>query len=119
MIQAMVFIANTDVDNSVESTGYSTNSYVCNNTNDKVFLLSHQEATTYYGSNDERKTQGTDYAKAQGLYVESNVSEWWLRSPYRGYANYATGVNNVGGIYNGIIVYYTRSGVRPALWIDL
>ena len=36
-------IQTTEVDNSVYSTGYDTNPYVCDNTNDKIFLPSYRE----------------------------------------------------------------------------
>jgi hypothetical protein len=34
----------TNVDNSLDSTGYTYNPFVCENTNDKVYLLSYKEA---------------------------------------------------------------------------
>ena len=111
-------IETTTVDNSVASTGYSSNSYACNNTSDKVFLLSYQEATTYYGSNDARKAQGTDYAKCQGLYVNSNFGYWLLRSSTNDYTSTARVVCSDGSISN-YSVSGTICGVRPALWINL
>ncbi len=55
-------------------------------TYDKVFLLSWSEMqNTAYGfsSNSARQAKGTDYAKCQGLNVDSSneCSEWRLRSP--------------------------------------
>ena len=112
-----IIIETTIVDNSASSTGYSSNSYACGNTSDKLFLLSYEEATTYYSSDRARKAEGTDYAKSQGLYV-NNTSPYWLRSPYddRGYG--ARDVSSVGS-FNNYIVYYTNHGVRPACWINL
>lgn len=108
----------TEVDNSVSSTGHSPNSYACSNTNDKVFLLSYEEATTYYANNTERTAQGTDYAKCQGLQVCNGNGDWWLRSPHYKYAYTHYVVN-----YDGDIDFYrinrTFLGVRPACWINL
>ena len=62
-------IKTTAVDNSVASTGYDSNEFACENTEDKVYLLSYKEATNpLYGlSNDEdRIMQTTDYARANG-----------------------------------------------------
>ena len=115
------FIETTTVDNSAASTGQSSNSNACNNTNDKMFLLSYKEATTYYTSDTARQAKGSDYAKCQGLYPGNNL--WWLRSPYFNYIsddydNYAYYVGNNGGITVSC-VYHTYFGVRPACWINL
>lgn len=115
----------TNVDNSASSTSSSSNSYACSNTNDKMFLLSYKEATTYYSSANLRTATGTDYAKAQGLYVYNSSSStyngnsyYWLRSPYCGNSYYANCVYYDGYISN----YYvgrTSNGVRAACWINL
>ena len=110
----------TKVDNSGESTGYSSNFFACNNTNDKMFLLSNKEIDTYYSSNDETLTQGSDYAKCQGLYVDlsTGYSNWWLRSPFDQQYTYtpyfACCKSNVINY-----VYYNNVGVRPACQINL
>ena len=109
-------IVTTDVDNSVSSTGYSSNSYACENTSDKVFSLSYSEATnSSYGfsSNSTRIAYATGYASAKGVYV-SGGAYYWLRSPYDYYSDSAGDVYDDGGI-NYITVYYTAMGVRPAL----
>ena len=117
------FIETTTVDNSAASTGKSSNSYACNNTNDKMFLLSYTEATTYYSSSSARMAKGTDYAKCQGLYVSKASSSlgnsyWWMRSPLSNSAESAYYSEVDGRIY-GRYVYSTNYGVRPACWINL
>ncbi len=98
-----------------------------NNTTDKVFLLSIDEAKKYFKTDEERKASATAYAKAQGAYVVDNGSCWLLRSP--GYNRiYAACVFHDGGVYEfGYDVYYRRgrddvyaSSIvdRPALWIN-
>src|SRR5574344_48991 len=78
-------IQTTTADNSVASTGYSSNPYACANTSDKVFLLSYAEATSAtYGlsTNASRQLAPSAYAKAQGINTNTNDnSHWWLRSP--------------------------------------
>lgn len=114
-------IDTTEVDNSASSTGKSTNIFACNNTNDKVFLLSYVEATTYYASESARQANGTDYAKCQGLYVRTSgsyvgTSFWWLRSPRSDNAHYTCSASvDDGSMY----VYCNMYGVRPACWINL
>jgi len=116
------------VDNSESSTTYSSRSYVCNNTEDKIFLLSYFEAgNSSYGlgstkeSTTARVTKGSDYAKCQGLYVESSTgcSRWWLRSPSYGADYVAYYVDDYGNKHYDHNVFNTDDGVRPACWITL
>ena len=83
-------IEETTVDNSADSTGIASNPYACENTKEKVFLLSYKESlSSAYGFNTAntnadkaRQKQVTDYAKATGAYASENGNAiWWLRSP--------------------------------------
>ena len=61
-----------------------------NDTEDKVFLLSIEEANRYFKYDSERQCVSTEYAKANGAYTyeidgASNCF-WWLRSQ-GGYSN--------------------------------
>ena len=118
-------IMTTMVDNSTSTTRDSSNSYVCSNTNDNVFLLSFSEATnSSYGLDNPTARQAvcSDYAKAQGLYVNKDYSNgytwgyWWLRSPNSSYANNA---EYAYGYTGSSQVYKTSYGVCPAIWISL
>lgn len=124
-------IMTTLVDNSVASTGYSPNSYVCENTEDKIFLLSYAEATnSAYGFNDDvdREMQTSDYSRATGVYMSTESlcygnGWWWLRSPYDFYSLSVRYVYDYGDVssyvyyYNG--VYSANGGIVPALEIAL
>ena len=119
----------TEVDNSASSTANISNRYVCGNTSDKIFLLSYSEVTTYYSSDNERSTSGSDYAKCQGLYVYpgNDKSTYWLRSPidYADENNNLEYKENTGLVYyDGISTYgnyanYVSEGIRMACWINL
>lgn len=113
-------IVTTTVDNSAASTGYSENPYASSNTSDKVFLLSRAEVKdTAYGitSNSSRLKKATDYANAQGKYVDgTNVGWWWLRSPLSSESDIAHRIKTDGSIHS-VGVDYTSGGVVPALWI--
>ena len=115
-------IKTTVVDNSESTTGYISNPYACNNTNDKVFLLSYSEATnssygfSIYDYNSRIKIP-TAYAKAQGAHVFSGAGLWWLRSPSDLDDYDARLVNFDGYVY--ILVYNTYIGVVPALHLTL
>ena len=110
----------TTLDNKAYSTDYSK--YDSVSTTDNVFLLSYSEAqNASYGftnntrSTETRKAVGTDYAKAQGLWANSNKYSYWrLRSA--GYNSYsACYVSHGGDVSYSYDVNYTYYGVRPAL----
>ncbi len=93
-----------------------------NDTNDRIFLLSYEEAIKYFANDAARIAQGTDFAKSKGLsFSESGFyfgnSLWWLRSP-GDVPDGAGYVGHDGRVYN-VSVYITGSGARPALWINL
>lgn len=101
-----------------------------NETSDKIFLLSFNEAkSVLYGFDENslnkdliRRALGSDYAKIQGLFVydtrlgveyEGN-SSWYLRSP--GFASWSCClVNGVGDINYDGSVDDAFEGIRPAL----
>ena len=116
-------IETTEVDNSVYSTGNSSNPYACQNTFDKVFLLSYREAvnSSYGMTSKTRQKQGSDYCKAQGSYTYSNGNgNWWLRSPdYHSSATYGVRLVGIDGTLGLSSAYYTTRGVVPALVICL
>lgn len=97
-----------------------------NNTIDKVFLLSIQEANKYFSSDNARMCAPTEYAKARGAetidyYSENGKSAcwWWLRSPGDDSIS-AAYVYDSGHIDDiGSIVSDGTYGVRPAMWISL
>ncbi|MCQ2740411.1 MAG: DUF6273 domain-containing protein, partial [bacterium] len=63
------FIVTRKIDNSVASTGYETNPFVCETTYDKVSLISAFEANTYFKNADERKCLSTDYSRGRDEYT--------------------------------------------------
>lgn len=107
-------IITTMVDNSSTSTGFNDNPCACENTNDKVFLLSYVEAV-----NDEYGF-GNDVC----VDVDGEPCIWWLRSPY--YRSTATRYVFSSGrvssekeleIHRGKVG--NDNGVRPALHFRL
>ncbi len=96
-------------------------------TNDKVFLLSYADAINpAYGFSSSpetmdanRKAEGTDYARCQGLNVVNGTPgtnySWWLRTPEAyGDLNY---------VYRGALSkyepYFNNPGVRPACHLSV
>ncbi|MBQ2963843.1 MAG: hypothetical protein IJE14_04195 [Clostridia bacterium] len=118
----------TQLDNSAFSDSYSA--YDSQTTNDKIYLLSWDDAlNAYYGFSSsysaydtERRAQGSDYAKCQGLYVATSdgyrgKSYWWFRTPGSG-STLACHVDGYGFLSSGYSVNYS-SGIRPALNFNL
>lgn len=129
------YIETTEVDNSEDSTmpvlssgTVKTNKWICDNTEDNIFLLSHLEVATMYGlgednnASEARIKHGTDYAKAQGLAVDTTngASLWYTRSPHYN-SNLGAYMVGAGGQINLSVsdqkTYNTNVGVVPALRI--
>ena len=81
---AQALIADTEVDNSKETTGHSEDTYAatyaCEDTTDKIFLLSESEvinsdygfaAYDSYGQGNARIRVSTDFAKANYAFKQS------------------------------------------------
>ena len=108
-----------------------------NDTEDKLFLLSMQEASRYLKGGRVRRCQPTAYAIAG--YVAEMGKEWsgiWRREEYRGNCQWY--LRSQGGFpgsamivdVNGRMGYMSEGhlhntkydfmhGIRPAMWIDL
>ena len=98
-------------DNSASTTGHTNNSYACNNTTDKVYLLSVAEYKSYVSE----KGMSSDYAKLQGVNVGSaGYSHYWLRSPSNGGANTALNASETLGSTSANSIKEVR-GIRPAM----
>ena len=93
-------------------------------TQDKLFLLSVEEATKYFSTSEER----ISFYYRVGPYYDTGyyADSWWLRTP-----DPDDGIKVAEVTYRGEIKYYTTywahdgtvdsngSGVRPAMWIKL
>ena len=116
-------ILTSELDNRAFSTSYSE--YDSETTYDKVFLLSWSEMeNTAYGfpaninNSSVRRAKGTDYAKCQGLRVDSSnkCSEQRLRSAAI-FSDHTCEVDNEGRrCYYWVVG--ADGGVRPALRIS-
>lgn len=109
----------------------SGNTYACENTEDKVFLLSDDELKdeSYKFNSDgkeidnARETISTDYAKCMGLYVDKskdNQSYYLTRTPRSTTGSQVEIVGPYGvsgGSYN-VSARYTDMGIRPAIHIS-
>ena len=134
-----ILIDVVEVDNSLLSTipnrgsGAYDGKYTCDNTNDRVFLLSVEEVTkNEYGfsssltlGDKKRQKHASDYAKIQGTAaIDSDYGYWWLRSPSvfdtKGEGDSAFFISpNGGDDYRYARVHCTPCGIAPAMWISL
>ncbi|MED9782204.1 MAG: S-layer homology domain-containing protein [Peptococcaceae bacterium] len=125
-------IAQTYVYNATQSDGSSNPnpSYGTSggeNTTDKIFLLSIEEAnnSSYFpNGNDSRISTNTAYVAGGGkiggnVYGVGEDDYWWLRSPGTS-DNFAASVPNRGSVSSyGAYVDDARHAVRPAFHLDL
>ncbi len=125
-------ILTTLVDNSLASTGYKNNPYTCENTEDKIFLLSYADMTNNdygfntvsYAADAARKRMTTDYVRASGGWMSTEskyygYGKWWLRTPYYNYKRQARCILQNGEIFDDNYIYVSNIGVVPALRIQL
>ena len=111
------------VDNSVESTGASTNPYVCENTNDKVYAPSVKELREIFKNDDTPWCITTDFSRTCGIYYDLKTTtlycaDYWTRSPFNNseadaYRGKVTGYINACGVLIG------SNAVRPCITIEV
>lgn len=91
-------------------------------TDDRIFLLSYKEASSYFSTKDNLKLTGTEFARERGAKYLGITSlgiaetDWWLRSPGKKQSD-ASYVDIRGSIGSQQVT--NKVGIRPALWIDL
>ena len=109
-------IRTTTVENRDNADYYTSGG---NDTKDKVFLLSIDEAKTYLPSTVERVCLATHYAESQGSQLEgvTKTCRWWLRSP--GSTLYSASYVKIDGfiLQLGTPVSLEKLSVRPAMWV--
>ena len=98
-----------------------------NDTRDKVFLLSLEEADELFGNSgkyrDKVSYNDVDFSSPGNkdravMYAADRWTTWWLRSPGREDSNAAT-IHPEGHVKVSGLSVSTLNGVRPALWLSL
>ncbi len=95
----------------------------CGKTEDHIFLLSREEAQTYFSSNSARCCKPTNYAKINGVYPSINPNSlgncwWWLRTLCSN-PRHACYIGYDGSLRNYAYVADDSAGVRPAMYVAL
>ncbi len=91
-----------------------------NATQDKVYLLSINEANKYFSSDAERECEPTNYAVANVADVNRDIvnCSWWLRSPRD--CQYDAAIVGNGSVHDhGYDIGMDCVAVRPAMWITV
>lgn len=111
-------IVMTTVEN-IGNTTYKTDGG--NDTQDKVFLLSTEEASLYFNNKEARRAIPTNYAIQEDVYYYRGNTTWWTRTP--GDGNHRAILIDRLGTLNlsdcGSVVYNDGEGVRPVIWVYL
>ncbi len=109
-------IKTTTVENRDNADYYTSGG---NDTEDRVFLLSIDEAKTFLPSTIDRVCLATHYAESQGSQLEgvTKACRWWLRSP--GSTLYSASYVKIDGfiLQLGTPVSLEKLSVRPAMWV--
>lgn len=122
-------IKTSTIDNSASTMSERASAYACENTEDKVYLLSYQDYLDdagYFASPSALCCKTTDWARASGAYSDTGSSYlyngyYWTRSPYGFLSNGQACAACVAywGISCGGEVNFTHTAVRPAITIKL
>lgn len=91
-----------------------------NDTQDRVYLLSIEEAERFFRSDRDRICAATAYAKARGAGTNRmDTCRWWLRSPGI-HSDHAAFIMRIGSIFRrGGSVLNGDLGVRPVIVLSL
>ncbi len=119
------FIQTVEIDNSAATTDDDSNPHVCDNTNDKVYLLCYRQFfdEPYFKEDANCMAMTTDYARANGAYCANNPNYlnngfYWTCSPLSD-TTYDTYVVEVDpdGTCSQTYVDTTMNCVRPSITI--
>ena len=92
-----------------------------NDTEDRIYLLSLNEAKCYYPDYRERVCTPTNYAVAQGAFLNKATDGgwWWLRTPGDGKKTAASINSNGSDDSDGSAVNAQKGMVRPVMWVTI
>lgn len=111
------YIITNIIDNSSKTMSNPDYEYKIENTNDKIFLLSHKEFYDYVRNTEIEKGEVSRYAMFNGAW-EEDYGDYWLRSPDCYYSHKAEFIGE-GGYTSFNPVDVDGYSVRPAIYIKL
>ena len=111
------YLLDKTIDNSKESAGLSNDDFTCENTTDKVSILSYSEMVDCVENGLTFTYFPSDYSKAAGSYGFADGSTFcWTRSPSG--ADVIKSIDGEGKFTTGW-VDYRMFGVKPCVYIEL
>lgn len=130
--QSAIQVTNVVNESSPTNPSASNKADFGNNTKDKVYVLSGEEAVApVYGfssdpgkEDENRRAENTEYAGAQGASIDAGTEYagkglWWLRSPGGGNDTASTVCYSGSVDRYGLLVIDYEVAVRPALHLNL
>lgn len=87
----------------------------CEDTYDKVFLLSADEAEELFADNAARQSKATLFAIDSGARVEGGNAAWWLRTMGETYDRAAVVSHNGEVNYTGYNINFGSAAIRPCM----
>ncbi len=113
------YIQTTLVDNSASTTASDENPLACEDTEDKVYLLSYKDYnnTSYFADNAAKQCKVTDYALANECNSVDGNGDYWTRSPASNPGS--AHVVSVDGAFYEYPTSFTNVCIRPGITIKL
>ena len=109
----------TEVNNSITSTFYEENYYLCDNTFDKVWLPSAKELANenyQFVYDENRICYLSDYARVKESWINKDfVSYYYTRTPGDSNADIVVSVTNTGGIFSNQLADDLNFAYRPMI----
>ncbi len=101
----------------------SNSTYTPAPTQDKIFILTAEEAEHYFPERENRKSRVTAYTvgkEAKGYSDWDGFGTWWLRGAIGYFQNVSAQVDAYDGDIECNYTYVEEiQGIRPVMWIDL
>ncbi|MBR6071886.1 MAG: InlB B-repeat-containing protein [Acholeplasmatales bacterium] len=114
--QKDIIVSSSISNNAPESIDVSIKSALYFDVIDNIYLMSEAEVKKYYTSVTDKKAIATDYAKCQGVIVNSTYSSWLLRDSIE---NDKSNICSYGGVITTSLTTSTQNGIRPVCTIML
>ena len=109
-------IVEMEVDNSRDSLYTNkANKYLCENTYDKIFLLSENDVEVYLSFEGSRIAFEEEGLPQSIDFDKENTQWWWLRSPDSSGKDEVKCIDQYGCLNRASSVF--KLGVRPAMWV--
>lgn len=91
---------------------------IISGTQDKLFLLSIDDAKKYFSSDAERQCKLTEYAEQQGASSIDGYCWWWLQ-PTENIASVVGYKGDICDYGNYVHIDSDEHAVRPVMWIEI